>query len=113
MAQVIERTLYSTPTDATHWSIRSMAKEVGLSHTTVRRIWNAFGFQPQRCETFKLSSDPQFVDKVQDIIGLYLSPPARALVLCVDEKSQIQALSREQPVVPESDAQVPEGLHEL
>ena len=100
VAAVIERTLYTTPVDATHWSIRSMAKETGLSHTTIRRIWTAFGLQPHRSETFKLSSDPLFVDKVRDIVGLYLSPPDRALVLCVDEKSQIQALDREQPVLP-------------
>ena len=100
VAAVIERTLYSTPADATHWSIRSMAKEMGLSHTTIRRIWTAFGLQPHRSETFKLSSDPLFVAKVRDIVGLYLSPPNRALVLCVDEKSQIQALDREQPVLP-------------
>lgn len=100
VAAVIERTLHSTPTDSTHWSIRSMGKEMGLSHTTIRRIWNAFGLQPHRVETFKLSSDPLFVDKVRDIVGLYLSPPDRALVLCVDEKSQIQALDREQPVLP-------------
>ncbi len=100
VAAVIERTLYATPNDATHWSIRSMARETGLSHTTIRRIWTAFGLQPHRSETFKLSSDPLFVDKVRDIVGLYLSPPDRALVLCVDEKSQIQALDREQPVLP-------------
>lgn len=100
VAAVVERTLYAKPSDATHWSIRSMAKEVGLSHTTIRRIWSAFGLQPHRSETFKLSSDPLFVDKVRDIIGLYLSPPDRAMVLCVDEKSQIQALDREQPVLP-------------
>lgn len=100
VADVIERTLNSTPKDATHWSIRSMAAETGLSHTTIRRIWTAFGLQPHRSETFKLSTDPLFVDKVQDIVGLYLSPPNRAIVLCVDEKSQIQALDREQPVLP-------------
>ena len=100
VAAVIERTLRSTPRDATHWSIRSMATETGFSHTTIRRIWNAFGLQPHRSETFKLSSDPLFVDKVRDIVGLYLSPPNRALVLSVDEKSQIQALDREQPVLP-------------
>ena len=100
VATVIERTLRSTPRDATHWSIRSMARETGFSHTTIRRIWNAFGLQPHRSETFKLSSDPLFVDKVRDIVGLYLSPPNRALVLSVDEKSQIQALDREQPVLP-------------
>ena len=100
VAEVIERTLETTPADATHWSIRSMARESGLSHTTIRRIWAAFSVQPHRSETFKLSSDPLFVDKVRDIIGLYLSPPDRALVLCVDEKSQIQALDRSQPVLP-------------
>jgi transposase len=100
VAAVIERTLRSTPADATHWSIRSMATQSGFSHTTIRRIWNAFGLQPHRSETFKLSSDPLFVDKVRDIVGLYLSPPNRALVLSVDEKSQIQALEREQPVLP-------------
>lgn len=100
VAAVIERTLQTLPADATHWSIRSMASAVGHSHTTIRRIWTAFGLQPHRAETFKLSSDPLFVDKVRDIIGLYLSPPTHALVLCVDEKSQIQALDREQPVLP-------------
>ena len=100
VAAVIERTLRSTPADATHWSIRSMGAATGFSHTTIRRIWTAFGLQPHRSETFKLSSDPLFVDKVRDIIGLYLSPPNRALVLSVDEKSQIQALDREQPVLP-------------
>ena len=100
VAQVIERTLNSTPKDATHWSIRSMGSATGLSHTTIRRIWAAFGLQPHRSETFKLSTDPLFVDKVQDIVGLYMSPPTRAIVLSVDEKSQIQALDREQPVLP-------------
>ena len=100
IAAVIERTLRSKPDDATHWSIRSMGTATGFSHTTIRRIWTAFGLQPNRSETFKLSSDPLFVDKVRDIVGLYLSPPNRALVLSVDEKSQIQALDREQPVLP-------------
>ena len=100
VAEVIERTLSARPADATHWSLRSMAKEAGLSHTTIWRIWGAFGLQPHRAETFKLSADPHFVDKVRDIVGLYLSPPDRALVLCVDEKSQIQALDRSQPVLP-------------
>ena len=93
-AEVIKRTLTSRPADATHWSLRSMAKEAGLSHTSIWRIWGAFGLQPHRAETFKLSADPHFVDKVRDIVGLYLSPPDRALVLCVDEKSQIQAVDR-------------------
>jgi putative transposase len=79
---------------------RTMAAEIGLSHTTIRRIWAAFGLQPHRSQTFKLSTDPLFVDKVQDIVGLYMAPPNRAVVLCVDEKSQIQALDREQPVIP-------------
>ena len=100
VAAVIERTLRTTPLDATHWSIRSMAAETGFSHTTIRRMWVAFGLQPHRSETFKLSNDPLFVDKVRDIVGLYLSPPNRALVLSIDEKSQIQALNREQPVLP-------------
>lgn len=97
---MIERTLRTTPADATHWSIRSMAAETGFSHTTIRRMWNAFGLQPHRSQTFKLSSDPLFVDKVRDIVGLYLSPPTRAIVLSVDEKSQIQALDRELPMMP-------------
>jgi hypothetical protein len=87
---VIERTLRSTPADATHWSIRSMEGATGFSHTAIRCIWTAFGLHPHRSETFKLSSDPLFVDKVRDIVGLYLSPPSRALVLSVDEKSQIR-----------------------
>ena len=100
VAHVIEQTLTATPAAATHWSLRSMAKASGLSHTTIRRIWTAFGLQPHRAETFHLSGDPLFVEKVRDIIRLYLAPPDRALVLCVDEKSQIQALNREQPVLP-------------
>jgi hypothetical protein len=86
VAAVIERTLRSTPTGATQWSIRSMAAATGFSQTTIRRIWTAFGLQPHRSETFKLSSDPLFVDKVRAIVGIYLSPPNRALVLSVDEK---------------------------
>src|SRR5882672_12328787 len=100
VADVIDRTLRTTPADATHWSIRSMAAETGFSHTTIRRMWAAFGLQPHCSQTFKLSNDPLFVDKVRDIVGLYLSPPNRALVLSIDEKSQIQALDREQPVLP-------------
>ena len=84
VAGVIERTLQTTPKDATRWSIRSMAAETGLSHTTIRRIWNAFGLQHHRSETFKLSTDPLFADKVRDIVGLYLSPPNRAIVLWVE-----------------------------
>ena len=100
VAAVIERTLHDKPRDATHWSIRSMAKEIGLSHTTTRRIWTAFGLQPHRPEHFKLSSDPLLVEKVRDIVGPYLSPPNRAVVPSVDEKSQIQALDRTQPGLP-------------
>jgi transposase len=100
VAEVIERRLNTTPKDATHWSIRTMTAETGLSHSTIRRIWTAFGLQPHRSETFKLSTDPLFVDKVQDIVGLYMSPPNRAIVLCVDKKSQIQALDCEPPVLP-------------
>jgi transposase len=98
--QVIIRTLESTPKDATHWSTRSMAAEVGLSQTAVSRIWRAFGLAPHRQETWKLSRDPQFVAKVRDVVGLYLDPPERAVVLCVDEKSQIQALDRTAPILP-------------
>jgi transposase len=98
--RVITMTLESTPQDATHWSTRSLGKAADLSPTTVRRIWHAFALQPHRSTTFKLSNDPLFVDKVRDIVGLYLDPPERAVVLCVDEKSQIQALDRTQPVLP-------------
>jgi transposase len=97
---LIVRTLESVPPDATHWSSRSMARACGLSVSTVQRIWRAFGLQPHRLETFKLSTDPDFVAKVRDVVGLYVSPPARAIVLCVDEKSQIQALDRSQPMLP-------------
>lgn len=97
---VIVKTLESTPKDATHWSTRSMAQDSGLSQSTVSRIWRTFGLQPHRAETFKLSTDPLFVDKVRDVVGLYLDPPERALVLCVDEKSQIQALDRTSPIFP-------------
>lgn len=97
---VITTTLETTPKDATHWSTRSMAAEVGLTQTAVSRIWRAFGLQPHRQDTFKLSKDPLFVEKVHDIVGLYLNPPERAVVLCVDEKSQIQALDRTAPILP-------------
>jgi transposase len=98
--EVIVKTLESTPKDATHWSTRSMAAEVGLSQSAVSRIWRAFALQPHRTETWKLSKDPQFVAKVRDVVGLYLDPPERAVVLCVDEKSQIQALDRTAPILP-------------
>jgi transposase len=97
---VVEATLQTTPTDATHWSIRSMAKAQGLSRMAVQRIWRAHKLQPHRVETFKLSRDPQFVEKVRDVVGLYLNPPDKALVLSVDEKSQIQALDRTAPLLP-------------
>ena len=97
---VIAKTLESIPDGATHWSTRTMAHEAGLSQTAVSRIWRAFGLQPHRQETFKLSTDPMFVDKVRDIVGLYMDPPLMAMVLCVDEKSQIQALDRTQPLLP-------------
>lgn len=97
---VIAKTLQSVPAAATHWSTRTMARQANLSQATVSRIWRAFGLQPHRQETFKLSSDPLFVDKVRDIVGLYLAPPVKAMVLCVDEKSQIQALDRTQPLLP-------------
>jgi transposase len=98
--EVITKTLETAPKDATHWSTRSMAAEVGLTQSAVHRIWKAFGLQPHRAETFKLSRDPQFVAKVRDVVALYLNPPERAVVLCVDEKSQIQALDRTQPILP-------------
>ena len=98
--QVITKTLESKPKDATHWSTRSMAAEVGLTQSAVHRIWRAFGLQPHRQDTWKLSKDPQFVAKVKDVVGLYLDPPERAVVLCVDEKSQIQALDRTAPILP-------------
>lgn len=97
---VIVRTLETLPPDATHWSSRSMAKASGVSISSVQRIWRAFGLQPHRLETFKLSTDPDFVAKVRDVVGLYVSPPEHAIVLCVDEKSQIQALDRTQPLLP-------------
>ena len=98
--EVITKTLESTPKNATHWSTRSMATEVGLTQSAVSRIWRAFGLQPHRQDSWKLSKDPLFVDKVKDVVGLYLDPPERAVVLCVDEKSQIQALDRTTPILP-------------
>ena len=104
--QVIVRTLESTPRGATHWSTRGMAKASGLSNASISRIWRAFGLQPHRTETFKLSKDPLLIDKVRDIVGLYMNPPDHAVVLCVDEKSQIQALDRTQPLLPMRPGQV-------
>ena len=97
---LIVRTLEETPTDATHWSTRSMAKATGMSQSAVSRIWRAFGLKPHLVDTFKLSPDPLFVDKVRDVVGLYVNPPEGALVLCVDEKTQVQALDRTSPVLP-------------
>jgi transposase len=97
---VIVRTLETTPKDATHWSTRSLAAELGMSQSAVSRIWRAFGVQPHRQDSWKLSKDPQFIDKVRDVVGLYLDPPEAAVVLCVDERSQIQALDRTAPIFP-------------
>jgi putative transposase len=100
VAELIHRTLESRPEGMTHWSTRAMADEIGVSHMTVCRVWQTFGLKPHRSDTFKLSTDPFFVEKVRDIVGLYLNPPESALVLCVDEKSQCQALERSQPTLP-------------
>lgn len=110
--RVITKTLESTPREATHWSTRSMARASGLTQSAVSRIWRAFALQPHRTETFKLSKDPLFIEKVRDIVGLYLAPPERALVLCVDEKSQIQALDRSQPLLPMRPGQMERGTHD-
>ncbi len=109
---IVVKTLESSPRDATHWSSRSLAATSGLSHASVQRIWRAFGLQPHRTDTFKLSTDPQLIEKVRDIVGLYLNPPERALVLCVDEKSQIQALDRTQPLLPMRPGQVERRSHD-
>jgi len=109
---VVTATLEKMPRGATHWSTRSMAKRSGLSQSAVSRIWRAFGLKPHRVETFKLSSDPYFIDKVRDIVGLYMSPPERAVVLCVDEKSQIQALDRSQPLLPLRPGQAERSTHD-
>ena len=98
--RLLAMTLNQRPADATHWSSRTLATKLSISASTVQRVWRAFGLQPHREETFKLSTDPLFVEKVRDIVGLYLNPPLKALVLCVDEKSQIQALDRTQPLLP-------------
>ncbi len=112
IAETVRLTLEETPPDATHWSLRSMARAVGHAPSTIHRIWQAFGLQPHRSESFKLSSDPLFVEKVRDIVGLYMAPPERALVLCVDEKSQIQALDRSQPLLPMRPGQAERRSHD-
>lgn len=109
---VVTRTLETLPADATHWSTRSMARATGLSQSSISRIWRAFGLQPHRQETFKLSSDPLFIEKVRDIVGLYMNPPDHALVLCVDEKTQAQALERTQPLLPMRPGQPERRTHD-
>jgi transposase len=110
--EVITRTLESQPTAGTHWSTRGMAQATGLSQSAIVRIWHAFGLKPHRRETFKLSNDPFFVEKVRDVVGLYLNPPERAIVLCVDEKSQVQALDRTQPLLPLGPGQPERRTHD-
>ena len=112
VAEVIRKTLEETPRDATHWSTRSMARATGYAPSTIHRMWQAFSLQPHRSETFKLSADPYFVDKVRDIVGLYMDPPQHALVLCVDEKSQVQALDRTQPLLPLRPGQIERRTHD-
>jgi len=112
VAEVVRRTLETTPRNATHWSLRSMADAAGFAPSTIHRIWKAFNLQPHRTETFKLSADPLFVEKVRDVVGLYLSPPEHAMVLCVDEKSQIQALDRSQPLLPMRPGQIERRTHD-
>jgi transposase len=110
--QVVVQTLESTPRGQTHWSTRGLAKATGLSRMTISRIWHAFGLQPHRSETFKLSPDPLLIEKVRDIVGLYMNPPDHALVLCLDEKSQIQALDRTQPLLPLRPGQAERRTHD-
>ncbi len=110
--QVVVRTLETTPRAATHWSTRGMAQATGLSRMTISRIWHAFGLQPHRSETFKLAPDPLLIEKVRDIVGLYVNPPEHAVVLCVDEKAQIQALDRTAPLLPLQLGQVERRTHD-
>ena len=112
IAQVVRMTLQEKPPDATHWSLRSMAQASGISRSSVNQIWRSFNLQPHRSETFKLSRDPNFLEKVRDIVGLYMSPPANAMVICVDEKSQMQALDRTQPLLPMGPGQVERRTHD-
>jgi transposase len=110
--EVVTKTLEEKPKSATHWSTRGMAKTVGLSQTAVVRIWQAFGLKPHQSESFKLSTDPYFIEKVRDVVGLYMSPPENAIVLSVDEKSQVQALDRTQPLLPMTPGQAERGTHD-
>jgi transposase len=110
--RVITRTLETKPKAATHWSTRTMAQAEGLSQSAVGRIWRAFGLKPHLAETFKLSTDPYFVEKVRDVVGLYLAPPEKAIVLSVDEKSQVQALDRTQPTLPMTPGQAERRTHD-
>ena len=110
--RIVTMTLESTPSDATHWSTRDLAKRLGVSQSTVSRVWRAFNLQPHRVKTFRLSNDPLFVEKVRDIVGLYMNPPDHAVVLCVDEKSQIQALERTQPLLPMRPGQPERRTHD-
>jgi transposase len=110
--RIVTTTLESTPRDATHWSTRDLAKRLGVSQSTVSRVWRAFNLQPHRAETFRLSNDPLFIEKVRDIVGLYMNPPNHAVVLCVDEKSQIQALERSQPLLPMRPGQPERRTHD-
>jgi transposase len=109
---VITKTLESKPAGATHWSTRTLAQATGLNQTAISRIWRAFALQPHRSENFKLSKDPLFIDKVRDIVGLYMNPPDRAMVFCVDEKSQIQALERTAPLLPLRPGQAERRAHD-
>lgn len=109
---VVVRTLEETPADATHWSTRDLAKKVGMSQSSVGRIWHAFGLKPWLTDTFKLSEDPQFIDKLRDVVGLYMNPPEHAVVLCVDEKTGIQALNRTKPSLPMRPGQVERRTHD-
>jgi transposase len=110
--RVLALTLETTPREATHWSTRAMARRCGLTQSAVSRIWRAFALQPHRAETFQLSRDPLFIEKVRDVVGLYLNPPDKALVLCVDEKTQIQALDRSQPLLPMRPGQAERRTHD-
>lgn len=110
--EVVSRTLEEKPKSATHWSTRGMARTIGLSQTAIVRIWQAFGLKPHQSESFKLSTDPFFIEKVRDVVGLYMSPPENAIVLSVDEKSQVQALDRTQPLLPMTPGQAERGTHD-